>query len=152
MGTRPQINLEPNSDISKINNNRTIRVCGTNNSAEINLNENNKEATLKYYYGGKLENLFLTRILQIEEENNELKIYRSLERAKWLTAVDIEKLLGEDLYKTFIIDSPGFSDEQIIKFIISKQEPLIAVVNQDKRFMKMIDRSKLIEKATRSLT
>jgi hypothetical protein len=75
------------------------------------------------------------------------------EHADWLDTDKVEEILGEVLKRSRVsrLDLQGKSTIDQAKLILSFKEPFVVVVDQDRRFERLIDRQRLADEITRGL-
>jgi len=71
---------------------------------------------------------------------------QSLEHAKWLDSSRVEYLLGPNLDTDYVMLTPNLSVNALAVPILQKRQPLVAVLDPDKSFRGLVDRSALLEK------
>ena len=71
---------------------------------------------------------------------------QSLEHAKWLDGSRVEHLLGPTLDTSYVTLMPNSSLNGLAIPILQQRQPLIAVLDSDKSFRGLVDRSALLEK------
>jgi hypothetical protein len=67
------------------------------------------------------------------------------EYAKWLDAARTERLLSRDLNDSSVVLLPNKTLNDLAPFVLRKQGRFVAIVDQDKRFRSLIDRSAALE-------
>ena len=90
----PEIGLMENAKITKIENDRTIRIDSEEDPYEITLNENNMEAILKISYvtiDGKIDDIEIYAY-PFKEENGQINIYRDEAPSKRSIASSIAQI------------------------------------------------------------
>jgi hypothetical protein len=71
------------------------------------------------------------------------------EHGQWLDGGAIERLLGANLQQdAWVIDDPDASEETQVKAVLRRKGDLVAIVQSDMTFLRLIDRGPLVEELT----
>lgn len=70
------------------------------------------------------------------------------EHAKWLDGARIERLLGSDLSTSYVTLLPNKTVNDLADVVMSQSGRFVAVVDSDKAFRGLIDRSAVLEDFT----
>jgi hypothetical protein len=74
-----------------------------------------------------------------------------LEHARWLDGGRIERLLGQDLNKSRVVLMPNQSLPALGKFILDQPGPFVAVLDSQRTFHSLVDRSATLEALARAV-
>lgn len=86
-----------------------------------------------------------------DQEGSYLKVKASgptpekWEHTDWLDGERLEQDLGDALSVAYIEDSPDIPPEQVSDALLRRKSQFVAVVDSDRRFMSLVDRSSLME-------
>lgn len=68
------------------------------------------------------------------------------ERGEWIDGEKLEHVLGEHLQNSWFFDSPDLSRRARIDGILRRTSPFVALVDEDRRFAGLVDRSALLSR------
>ena len=68
------------------------------------------------------------------------------EHAKWVAQARFERLFGDVLRESWLLDSPDSSTEEKAGAILRREGKYVALVDEDKRFKGLVDRQDVLEK------
>ena len=105
----------------------------------------------------ELARLFLQQIQQDRQPDSDENEWVTLtdqetwEHAKWLDAARLESILGNDLQVSWVKDSPDVSPAERAKAVLRRDDPFVALVDEEKKYRSLIDRQALVEKVVKRL-
>jgi hypothetical protein len=100
----------------------------------------------------QIVNAYLSEIQQDHEPDSDqiewvcLKQQQLWEHAKWISGSRIDRLLGSILNDSWFLDSPDISNEEKTKAILRRKGQFVALVDEERKFRRLVDRQDLLEK------
>ena len=67
------------------------------------------------------------------------------EHAKWLNEQELRKILGNNLQESSVIQAPNASAAELSKALLRSTGDLVALIDQDGRFLRLLDRGAGLE-------
>jgi hypothetical protein len=68
------------------------------------------------------------------------------EHAEWITSSTLERLLGATLTRSIAVKSPGVGRSELLRQALTATDPFVAVVDDEGRFLNVIERAPLVER------
>ena len=71
------------------------------------------------------------------------------ERAEWANGTMLHEVLGKLMWKSKVIASDDRSPEMIAHAVLRRSSPFVALLDEDRAFITLVDREALLEQVAR---